>query len=102
MTLEEEIQELMEQKKQIEMRISELKFRSKRIGVAKIDQYNDALKYYYVAVRKTVTDDAVPIVNYRPQYNPIIVAKEKESAIELIPMVVEDLQKLYKCISSNK
>ena len=96
MTDKEMLKKLIDEKKEIERKIREIRGKEIAVGRVKLDKYTCGIcDEYFVAVKRINVDN---LRNYEPRYMPIIVAKEKFGAMEAIADVICDLRNLYEKI----
>ena len=87
-----ELEELIRQKKELEKRIKELKNQACIVGRVKIDVEHYPTRKpdrHYLAVFYR------PLDNGREKWQTIFSANNKQSVVDAIPSIVNDLQELY-------
>ena len=100
MTDKEMLDKLVQERKEIDRKIRELRGKEKTIGCAKFDKYTCGYcDEYYVAVKRINFDN---LENYEPRYMPIIVAKEKRGVMCALYNVISDLQGLYESMKEKE
>ena len=85
-----ELEELIRQKKELEKRIKELKNQASVVGKTKIDvAHYTSVDRHYLAVFYE------PLNHGRKKWSTIFSSNNKQSVIDAIPSIIEDLQELY-------
>ena len=95
----DEIEKLMQQKREIEAKIKMLKNQSTISGMAKVDvEHYPTIKpdRHYLAIYYRPLDDG------RPRWQTIFSANDRASIVAAIPGIVSDLQKLYASLNETK
>ena len=94
----DELEELIEQKRQIEDRIRILKgypmFKRFKVGVETYP--TGKAKRYFLAIKYFPLDDG------RPKYQTLFSSHTRQGIIEEIPSILEELQGLYDLTKDNK
>ena len=94
-----ELEKLIEQKKEIERKIKALKNQSIECGFVKIDveHYPTAKPdRHYLAIKYQ------PIDGGRAKFQTLFSAFDKQSVIDEIPKIIENLQKLYSAATEGR
>lgn len=94
-----ELQDLINQKKELEERIRELRFKARYFGCAKIDIE------HYPTIRPDEWYIAIKVPGVMPEdqsrYRSIIRGHSKEECAEKIPQIINDLQGLYEQLTEG-
>lgn len=85
-----ELEELIQQKKEIESRIKELKNKHLQYGRVKISAEIVSMDSYYLAI-KCATSNGV-----KSSYHKMFCAYGKKNVVDEIPKIINDLENLYK------
>ena len=93
-----ELEMLMEQKREIEAKIRAIKNQSAKYGIVKIDvEHYPTHKpdRHFLAIKYQPLDDG------RPKYQTIYSSNDRQSVIEAIPHIIDNLQKLYDSVKGG-
>ena len=92
------LEELLEQKKQIEEQIRKIRGRSIQVGNAKVQRSTNFSDIWQLSIGKVYFDDTAPHRRIKNIWMSVADSRGKEKVVNYIPALINDLQKLYeKC-----